>query len=212
MSAPAGRPVFICGAPRSGTTLTAKALVACGVWAGHVTSLCEHVELKRDVLKPALRRGGMDEKAMRSFATVRRGTDPDEIRSTAAGILQTDRWQGGPWLFKDPKLVFCWELWAKAFPDALWITVWREPAAVADSFGRWVYTNQPWREHGAERVIWEHQSRAAQIPGVKVYPDRLLNGRPGRYELVCAALGLKWDPAAVAQVVDPKKYHRRGGS
>lgn len=199
-----GRPLFIVGAPRSGTSLTAHAFRACGVWAGHVSSLCEHVELKNEVLKPMLRAGGMDDVALRSFADV--SADPELLRARVEKILLVNHYpkDGRPWMFKDVKLVFCWRSWAAAFPDAVWVYVWRQPGAVIESFGRWLMNVK----FDGPRVVEEHQSRALQIPDVRVLsPDLLMSGDSAAYEAVADAIGVPWDPAAVAGAVDPRRFH-----
>lgn len=203
------RPLLIAGCPRSGTSLTALAFQACGIWAGAVTSLGENSRIKNEVLKPALRAGGMDDIAVRSFADVT--ANPAAIRKGVRGVLEREGWDGGPWLFKDVKLVFCWRSWADAFPLAQWVTVWRDPEAILESFGRWGLARGLAAYFDGRRIIREHHERAAQIPATKLYPDRLLNGPACYYDRdyahVAELMGVDWAWAAVADVVDPHRYH-----
>lgn len=200
-------PLLIAGCPRSGTSLSAHAFRACGVWAGPANGNCENRPMTERVLKPLLRAGGMDDIALRSWGDVR--ADPVKLRITVEELLEEQGFAGGLWMYKDVKLVFCWESWAEAFPDALWVTVWREPAAIVDSFGRWGmghYIEDP------ERVVREHHERARMIPeAMEVRPDQLLAGDATAYQAVVERLGLEWRPDEVARVVDPTRFQARGG-
>lgn len=203
-----GRPLFICGAPRSGTSLTAHAFRACGAWAGATTSLCEHGRLKQEVLKPILSANGMDPLAMRSFTDCE--ADAEELRADVVAILKRSGYRYGPWLFKDPKLVFCWRPWARAFPEAAWVTVWRDVDEIVASFGRWGYFQN--LNLDARSVIAEHHRRAEdlrrEVAGCRsLYPADLVRGRDVAYREVAADVGVKWDEAAVAEAVDPDRFH-----
>lgn len=197
-------PLLIAGCPRSGTSLTSHAFAACGMWRGHCNSLGENVALKQQVLKPQLRAGGMDPIAVSSFADVE--ADPQQLRRQVEGVLDRQGYQGGPWLFKDVKLVFVWQSWDQAFPGAQWVTVWREPEAILASFDRWgLATSRPGFD--GRRIIREHHDRARQIPGIHVYPDDLFCGDHSQYRQVCEDIGVEWDLAAVRKAVDPDRYH-----
>lgn len=198
-----GAPLLIAGCPRSGTSLTSRAFMASGVWAGGVTSLAENGSLKMSVLKPILRAGGMDDLGLRSFADC--DADPAWIRASVERIITAQGYKGGPWLFKDVKLVFCWRAWADAFPDATWATVWRGPEQILASFDRWAMRGRV--SFDGERVVREHHSRAEQIPAMRLYPDALFDGDDSAYLAVCERVGVTWDRDAVASVVDPDRYH-----
>lgn len=196
-------PLFICGAPRSGTSLTALAFEACGIWAGKTTRLGENTAIKNKVLKPMLRAGGMDERALTSFVDV--GAGPRWIRNTVLGVLEQQGYQGGPWLFKDVKLVFCWRSWAEAFPEAVWATVWRSPPDILDSFDRWDLTKP--EGFDGPRIITEHHRRALRIPGPRLHPSRMIAGDVELYRAVCERMGIEWNAEAVAAVVSPENFH-----
>lgn len=197
-------PLFITGCPRSGTSLTTYAFKACGMWAGKTTTQCENHRIREHILKPMLRNGGMDPIALRSWADITEG-DPDRLRSAVLQELRKQGYTGGPWLYKDVKLVFCWRVWKEAFPEAVWVTVWRSPEAIVESFGRWGLSANVEFDH--ERVVKEHHDRAGRIPSLDVFPDDLLKGDDSRYRFVANRLGITWDPDAVAEVVDPERYH-----
>lgn len=202
-----GRPLFICGAPRSGTSLTAHAFRACGVWAGATTTLCEHGRLKQEVLKPILSANDMDPLAMRSFTDC--DSDADELRDDVIAVLKRSGYRYGPWLFKDPKLVFCWRPWARAFPNAVWVTVWRDVDEIVASFGRWGYFQN--LNLDAWGVIAEHHRRVETLQRnvehcFPLYPVDLIQGRTSEYQRVAEEMGIAWDEAKVASVIDPDKF------
>lgn len=201
-------PIFITGCPRSGTSLTARVFEACGAWAGHTTSQCENRALRETLLKPMLGRAGMDKLGLASWVDV----DPDDVdaeslRERILGIVFNQGYSGGPWLYKDAKLVFAWRAWAAAFPRAIWVTVWRPREAILDSFDRWPMSRQ--HDFIGERVVDEHHDRARKIEGaLPVFPDRLLRDRDDEaYRVVAAAAGLRWDLDAAMDAIDPSMYH-----
>lgn len=201
-------PLLITGAPRSGTSLTAHAFRACGAWVGKTTTQCENGRIREDVLKPILREGGMDELALRSFADVE--GDPGEVRKRVAEILEAQGYDGGPWLYKDAKLVFCWRTWDEAFPRATWVTVWRPPTEIVASFGRWGLSKKI--DFDGDRVVREHQSRARELyierPGRSfvAIPRRLIEGVEDQYRRIADEYGIPWRGGAVRDVVDPERF------
>lgn len=201
-------PLLITGCPRSGTSLTARTFAACGAWTGKTTGQCENAQIRQSVLKPMLKEGGMDRIALRSFADVE--GDPKRVRDRVEEIVREQGYRGGPWLYKDVKLVFCWRTWAEAFPEATWVTVWRPPKTILESFGRWGMSDR-YRFDG-ERVIREHHDRARKIEGaIPVFPDHLIQGDHSEYREVCRAAGISWDEKAMRRAVNPDRYHLTEG-
>lgn len=197
-------PLLITGCPRSGTSLTAHAFRACGMWTGGTTTQCENSRIRQEVLKPMLHDGGMDRLALRTFADVE--GDPDQLRQDVEAILNRQAYTGGPWLYKDAKLVFCWRTWAEAFPDATWVTVWRPPQQILESFGRWGMGDKI--RFDGEEVIQEHHDRARAITdALPVFPDHLLEGDASSYQAAARAHGIEWSRYQVSRVVDPDRYH-----
>lgn len=204
------KPLLIAGCPRSGTSLTAHAFRACGAWTGKTNSLCEDVRLKQEVLKPQLRAAGMDPIAVQSFADVEEW-DARKLRGLVLGILRRQGWGGeGVWMFKDVKLVFAWRAWAEAFPEALWVTVWRPVEEILESFSRWPLARGTPGFDG-RRVVRQHHTRARKLAeGVELHrrlePVELFRGDDAGYRDVCHVLGLEWDREAVRRVVDPSRF------
>lgn len=195
-------PILVTGAPRSGTSLTTEVLRACGAWVGDVNRLCENTAVRERVTKQPFRDAGLDPLAQSSFGDVE--PDPAWVRREVVGILRDQRYPGGPWAYKDAKLVFQWRAWQQAFPSALWVAVWRDPEDVAASHRRW---GLHLRSGGdADRVVKEHQARLADIPALHVWPDRLVRGDTSEMEDVVEALGLGWDREAVRDVVEPERW------
>lgn len=200
-------PLLITGCPRSGTSLTAAVFAATGFWEGKTTRNHENAEIKSRVVKPVLEKGGMDRAALTSFADC--DASPYWIRRNVVGVLKAQGYSGGPWLFKDVKLVFQWRAWAEAFPGAQWVTVWRPPTAIVESIReRWAMTDR--YDFDAEAVVREHHSRAREIAreldlSVPLFPNGLIRGDAKPYQRVAERMGVGWDPAAL-RAVEPGRF------
>ena len=197
-------PLLITGCPRSGTSLTAEVFRRLGCWVGNVTSQTENRAIRAGILKPILRENGMDDLALRSFTDAEEG-DPKMLRRGVERTLREQGYEGGPWLYKDCKLVFCWRLWVRAFPEATWATVWRTPAGIRSSMERWGLANRV--DFDPDEVIREHHERARKIKRAwSVFPAHLRDGDPAEYRRVAWAYGLKWRERVALETVDPERF------
>lgn len=197
-------PLLITGCPRSGTSLTAKVFSSLGCWPGNVSSQTENTEIRERVLKPMLEEAGMDKLALRSFADA--DGDPEHLRReveeiTRAQGLDPDE----PWLYKDCKLVFCWETWAEAFPDATWVTVWRSPGKIIASMTRWGLADRVDFTPGT--VIREHHDRAREIPdAVPVFPRHFIEGDESEYRVAALEYGIPWVGDIARRQIHPDRF------
>ncbi|MHC5035113.1 MAG: sulfotransferase [Planctomycetota bacterium] len=131
-------PILVVGVPRSGTSVIAGTLAACGVWTGHTIAgsppnpkgWFENPEIKNRTNKAMLAEAGYDPL----------GQDPlppealDGPLPDISDILESQGYQGGPWLFKDPKTLLCWRAWDRAFPRATWVLAVRR---VPEIYASW---------------------------------------------------------------------------
>lgn len=191
------RPILVTGAPRSGTSLTAEVLARCGAWTGEVNDLWENTAIRDGVVKPRLA-PHMDPLGRTSFADVT--TNPAQLRREVVGVLQAQRYAGGPWLYKDAKLLFMVDAWREAFPDAVWVAVWRDPEAIAASVA------ERWAPRDPEALVAQYHERLAALDALPVRPGDLARGWTDDYRAVCRVAGMEWTDAA--NVFDAGRWSR----
>ncbi len=196
--------IFVTGAPRSGTSLTAGLLHAAGAWVGehpgpgpsNPRGFFENTAIRQTVLKPMLESVGGDRLGVRRLPD--RMPDADGLRGRVEGIVAN---QGGrePWLYKDAKLALVWRTWAEAFPEARWVVVRRNADDIVASCRRTHFMAQ----HGLTRRAWRalieryaaHLDELARDgPGAEIFrPETVVRGDDTMlYDLV-RRLGLRWD-------------------
>ena len=49
--------------------------------------------------------------------------------------------KGKPWLFKDPKIALCWNIFNEYYPNAKWILLYRNENDILNSFNRTNFMN-----------------------------------------------------------------------
>lgn len=191
-------PILVTGAPRSGTSIVSRTIATCGAWSGTVNSLWENWKMRDTVLKPLLRSLGADPLGMASFPPADAPTDgADDFRERVLAIRDAQGYDGGPWVWKDAKLCLVNPLIAAAFPDAVWVTVWRPAEWVAQSIRNSSFMNPP----DADAVVGTYHDRSERIDGIRVEPQSLNDLR----EMV-DALGLEWSPE-VETFYRPERWH-----
>jgi len=138
------RPILITGVPRSGTSLTAEIVSACGVFGGDVLGptaenphgFFENQQIRDQVVKPWLEALGADPAGQNPLPKLVQGFTIDaceRLRNNVQGILREQGWDGGRWYYKCPKIALMPALWADAFPDAQWVIVRRNKGDVVNS-------------------------------------------------------------------------------
>ncbi len=135
-------PIFITGAPRSGTSVTAEIFHTAGAFAGEVrhnrranpTGQWENKALV-SLNKELLQRFGYDPRGQKPVPL--RSEDVTPLHGLADRVreeLVRQGWDGrSAWFFKDPKTLWLWPVWAAAFPQARWIVVMRNTEDIARS-------------------------------------------------------------------------------
>ncbi len=218
------RPVFVTGIPRSGTSLVAGCLAACGAWVGDTvaggkfnpTGYFENTALREGVLKAQLRQLGADPLGVKQLPPL--AGQPPQPR-LGAQVLDLFVRQGyavtGPWLYKDAKLTLVWPVWRSAFPHARWVVVRRRPEAIVDSCLRTDFM----RQHSDSPEFWrrwvrlyERRLDILKASGVwwrELQTERLFDDGPEVLQPLVEDLDLAWNPRAVADLVRPKHWHAK---
>jgi hypothetical protein len=130
------KPIFIAGCVRSGTSLTAEILNLHGVFIGNARST-KHpgtntmLGTERIEFKPIIR----DLMALNNYHKRREAPLPSNVktikglRERVLALYPPDK----PWLIKASSLVWFYDAFHDAFPEALWILPWREPGDIVNS-------------------------------------------------------------------------------
>lgn len=136
-------PVVVCGMHRSGTSLVAEALSRCGVHLGdeflppgpfNPRGYFEDrrvVELHDEILSA-------NETAWHDWRglSAERCSVPIQLRRRAEALIESLRHPTSPWGWKDPRTSLFLDFWWGLLPQARFVFVYRDPAAVADSLLR----------------------------------------------------------------------------
>lgn len=148
--------ILITGAARSGTSLTTGMLQRLGAYLGRpqdINDLNENVAIRQNILKPYLRSIGADPLGQSVIA-------PPEAVKLRPGLREDVEavFADGPqpWAYKDAKITLCWQAWAEAFPDAIWVIVRRDAEKIVDSCIRTKFM----RHYGDDRDGWMGWVRA----------------------------------------------------
>jgi len=204
-SLPVPRPFFIVGAPRTGTTLLRRVLVAHPAVAIPPESFfvaeyleAEHVPLQRR-LALWLRDPELIEWGERFVPEDFEGCEDMAAIVRRAHALFAERRGAKVWGQKTPRLVRHWELLADRYPDAVFIHPTRDPRAVVSSLKRSrahqlnaLMGARRWRDDTALGLTME------EALGERVFRydyEALATDPEGTARRVCAHLDLPFEPA-----------------
>ena len=215
-------PIFVAGIPRSGTSLTAGILAACGAWTGETFGPTPHnqkgsfenKEIRERFIKPYLMMLGNDPLGLRDFPNVDAHIIPPRIwKEEIEKLIASQGYEAGTWLLKDCKLALFHELWDAAFPKAKWIVVRRNRDSIIGSCLR----AEPMVRHiGCERTKWErwHDQYLAKLTEIvqnknviEIWPDTDIIETTAGIESVINSLGLKYDQATIDAFIEHGFWH-----
>lgn len=197
--------ILVTGPPRSGTSLTASIIEACGAFGGacypgsnsNPEGFRENVRIKNEVLKPLLVNHGIDPMGQNPLGDVPQCQKlAKELFSNIIDCWIDDGWdEKSPVYFKDAKLLLCWRLWAQAFPEAKWVITERDPKQIARScmlapFMR-AYTSVDEWQIFAKAYRNRADELSKTVSAHRVNPRTCEDFRP-----LVTAIGLKWNDAA----------------
>lgn len=219
-------PIIITGCARSGTSLTAGVIHLSGAFGGEMfgpnrhnqKGMFENVEIRQNVVKPYLKRIGVDPLGQRPLPNNRQvfevsDRQVQEWRDRIHLIVQSQGYKDGPWFYKGAKACLIWYLWHRAFPDAQWVVVRREARDIAASCLRtsfmraykdlpgWLY----WVDRHERRF---DEMRQAGINVREFWPSRAIEGDFGYVREFVEGLGLEYNEKLVKAFIDPTLYRR----
>jgi len=216
------KPIFVTGLPRSGTSLVAGLLHACGAWVGNTVlgdaanprGYFEHVIVRERIVKQLLSRVHCDPMGVNPLSPLDLSLRVSNLEKVLGAVLAREDYNANmPWLYKDAKLTLVWPAFAHAFPDATWVIVKRDPQQVIDSCLRTPFMAQ----HGADREFWEvfvaqYETRLASLAQtverhVMVEPQKLVGGDYSDLKKVLSLCDLQFRKAAVDEFICNDFWH-----
>lgn len=147
---------FIAAPPRSGTSFLAGLLAQNGMWVGETipgdqdnpTGYYENkkmVEITKRLLKKNGRRARSDSDHIEEYTY-----HPNLYKAFTRIVGKNE-----PWLYKDSKLLLCWDLFVECFPEAIWILPQRKASDIVHSLQRCKVWSRRWqREYKTENDFY----------------------------------------------------------
>lgn len=177
-------PIVVLGTPRSGTSLTASMLEACGVFTGRCRAPDAH--------NPS---GYFENEALLDL----RGS---VTRDRVVSALIAQGWNGGSWLVKHAP--GSWDAWACL--DPLYVLVRRDRR---DCLRSWAGKDRS-PVHLLSKKIAAHNHILDHVRehhgGVDFWPQAVIDGDWSGFEHVCERVGLSFDHEAAAARVRPELW------
>jgi len=198
--------IFVVGAPRSGTSLTMGLLEACGANLGNVGGLNQIHAVRDKLTAPYLRKAGVDPIAQHPLMDPADWYDVPDWRAQVLDVV------GEATAVKVVPAVTFWPLWAKHFPDAKYVFVYRDPQKVAESCARTAFM----KAHGEDVYLWRayadyyHGCCAQMSQHTDMRTVMSQDVLKGDYESLFSVIdwaGLNWDEQAVKAVIRPDRWH-----
>lgn len=209
--------VLITGAARSGTSMVAGVLQASGLDLGsplvgatryNPRGFFEHRHIRQKVLKPLLKSMGCDPRGQRNLPPRSFLVAPQTAQRLRKRVR---RYLGSGWGYKDAKILLTWPIWRQAFPNARWVLVRRDPAAIVKSCIRTPFMKG--RTYKAGWIAWvkEHELRLDDLKNsgvkwVECWPDP---DEPESFREAVEFCGLTYEPTTVATILEPGAWHRK---
>lgn len=153
------QPILIVSAPRSGSSLLSYILHESGVQVGvckpadefNQKGYFENLRIRKAIIK-YLKQCDTQNLGKKYQPINLRESYKDFDRKVYRALRQEGFVKDKPWLFKDPKIALCWNLFNVYYPDAKWILLYRNDKDVLASYERATFmdayeTKKEWTEY-----------------------------------------------------------------
>lgn len=211
-------PIFIVGCPRSGTSLTAGIIAACGAFGGELMLPADQHNPKGYFENFIL--SEMFNQVLRKYQEISRlevmlypnrnvPFDVEHVRGYVQRILHDQGYKDGPWYFKYPNALMHLHSIALTFPNARWVVVKRAEedirASAVSSFFKV-------RSFQSVDIVGHFLRGLEQVKDIapdhiEIWPFRLLAQGVEAFKPMIDSLGLKWNEDAVKAFADPSLVH-----
>lgn len=210
-------PVLITGAARSGTSMSTGIIHYCGAFGGEMTGPTPHNKkgqfennyVRDHITKPYLRMIGVDPLCQRPLPDVRKLLPYPGLFTDVKTAMIHQGYKEGSWFYKGAKMCLLWPLWHKAFPNAKWIIVRRDPVEIAEScmrtsFMRAYKTVDGWLGWVAEHEKRFKEMKEAGLNITEVWSRDLIKGDLDVMKgFVDATVGLTWREDKIKDFITP---------
>ena len=228
-------PILITGSPRSGGSMIAGITAICGGFAGnqifdpqapYSADMFENVAIREQIIKPYLIRGGSDKDGHFPLPMITELDMSYKLRNRVVGAMLQQGLEGEQWFYKDSRIALTWPLWHKAFPNAKWIIVRRNPKDIVDACCKTGFMNA-YKYHTvrkkagvhSEREGWSNMvrhyeerfleiSKQPNLCSIELWPEQLADGDYSHMEAVMCWAGLEWNKKA-KEWVEPKLWNSK---
>lgn len=216
-------PILITGCSRSGSSMIAAAINACGAFGGNMTEnnqsskrgMFENVKIREAVVKSYLSEIGADIAGQYPLVDTKNLIIPmNTWKADVEYILSKEGYTGGKWMYKDSRSALLWPVWDYAYPDAKWLIVRRRTGDVINSCVKTGFMkafknidNQKAVGAKSEMEAWlwwihQYEDRFNEMinAGLNcrvIWPQRMENGDYGQLYETIDWLGLKWSEKAM---------------
>lgn len=214
-------PILITGCARSGTSLTAGIISACGANGGKVCGATsankkgqfENVQLRNSLVKPYLRLHGYDPLGQKPLPNIHKLLPVDNFRKQTFTILRKQGYDGKEiWYWKGAKLCLIWPTIEKAFPQAKWIIVRRKDEEIVNScmkthFMRKRKTPEEWQEWvDVHKRRFDEMNMALGDRVKETWPSDLFKGNFDSMKEIVNWCGLEWDQEKIDDFLDVRLW------
>jgi|APSaa5957512535_1039671.scaffolds.fasta_scaffold05366_11 hypothetical protein len=215
--------IFITGAARSGTSLTAGVIKLSGAWMGSTSGptiynkkgMFENGDIRERCIKPLFNKLGVDPLAQNPLPNVNlfKEIDPIQWRDRILDILKDQGLEENQtWAYKGAKMCLMWPLFHAAFPKAKWIIVRRRKEEIINSclrtgFMRGFNTREGWSGWVDEHITRFNEMLNADLDLREVWPQEMIDGGFKEIKSVIEWLGLDWDQEKTIDFVEPKYWN-----
>jgi hypothetical protein len=218
------KPIFVTGVPRSGTSMVAGALSACGAWVGKTWAgtrdnpkgFFEHVELRERVIKELLAELKCDTLGVRVLPDLDQLQAVPSLPEVIHRIIVNGGYEGNnPWLLKDAKLTLIWPIFVAAFPDARWIVVRRAREDIVRSCLNTVFMAQHSTDPGFwHRFVEDYENRINRLLDSvsfvrEIWPEQLVCGNLEPLRKLVDDLDLGWNEPSIKAFITQEYWHAR---
>ena len=202
--------------------MVAGLLKCSGAWTGNTIAAdgsnpkgyFEHQIIREHVIKKVLTALGSDPLGVSSLPPLQASLEINGLRGSLHTIISREGYGGAvPWLYKDAKLSLIWPAFHKAFPEAQWVVVRRDPEQIIASCMRTPFMQQ----HSLDKTFWVRfveaylrrlRSLTDTISGaITLDADPILNGEFADLSMAIHSCGLEFNANVVADFVSPEYWH-----
>lgn len=214
-------PTLITGCARSGTSLIAGIIHACGARGGTLLGpnqwnergMFENLYIRENLVKPYLKAIFADPKGQKPLPMASTCPPIQDWHEAFMDVLYEQGYEDSePLFYKGAKMCLMWPVWHAAFPYARWVIVRRDDAGIIASCLRTPFMDaykdapgwQEWIDHHKEcfdeMAVWG-------LGMFHIYSPAIVKGDLSGAREMIQWLGLEWDEERVVEFISPELWN-----